>query len=486
MRSSSSSLGRGDGGSGLRVKKKHKKLEAICEEEYNRNHGELNEGDDLIPDSGVRRSSRVRRAPVLLDASPSPKRKRQKLGKDVTPKSVEGDKILGRDIGGSGGGSWSLRSRSRGKNVEFEVKEEKELPRRKRKLFDEELEVVEVDTKDELEVVEGVREEELEVVEGNREEELEVVERAREEESEVVVRAREEELEVVEANREEELVVVEVDKKEDFKWFTRRKFKSKKRTGKIEATNHEKGLNENECQGNLDESKSQEMELVVDLNKGEGSVSVPETALVDEDPIDLRDENAASVTGNKERIETDNLQAEECNGDVEPALVECVEIVDEQCDKLESEKDGKVGSDVAEIAAVSTEHVDNEGSVDNEVGIDENVSKDKNVERTDELKQASNDKSEYRCIKEGRRCGLCGRGSDGKPPKRLIQDNGESENEAYSGSSASEEPTYDTWDGFDDEPGWLGRLLGPINDRYGIAGIWVHQNCAVWSPEVSI
>ncbi|PNX77265.1 P-loop containing nucleoside triphosphate hydrolases superfamily protein [Trifolium pratense] len=456
MRSSSSASGMGDGGSGSRVKKKHKKLDAICEEEYNRNHGELNEGDDLNPDLGVRRSSRVRRAPVLLDVSPSPKRKRQKLGKDVMPKSVESDKSLGRE----GGGNWSLRSRSRGKNVEFEVKEEMELPRRKRKLSDKDLEVVEVDTKDGLEVVEGNREEELEVAEGDREEELEVVEGD-----------RVEELEVVENDRKEGL---EVDKKEDFKWFTRRKFKSKNRTGKIEATNNEKGLKENECQ---------EVELLVDLNLGEGSVSVPETELADEDPIDLRDENA-SLTGNEERIETDNLQAEECNGDVEPSLVECVEIVDEQGDQVESEKDGKNGSDVAEIAGVSTERVDNEGSVDKEVDIEENVSKDKNVERTDELKQASNDKSEYRCIKEGRRCGLCGRGSDGKPPKRLIQDNGESENEAYSGSSASEEPTYDTWDGFDDEPGWLGRLLGPINDRYGIAGIWVHQNCAVWSPEV--
>jgi hypothetical protein len=65
-----------------------------------------------------------------------------------------------------------------------------------------------------------------------------------------------------------------------------------------------------------------------------------------------------------------------------------------------------------------------------------------------------------------------------------VQDGGESENEAYSGSSASEDVKYDVWDGFGDEPGWLGRLLGPINDRYGIAGIWVHQNCAVWSPEV--
>ena len=43
-------------------------------------------------------------------------------------------------------------------------------------------------------------------------------------------------------------------------------------------------------------------------------------------------------------------------------------------------------------------------------------------------------------IKEGRRCGLCGGGTDGKPPKRVVQDIGESENEACSGSSASDEP----------------------------------------------
>lgn len=85
-------------------------------------------------------------------------------------------------------------------------------------------------------------------------------------------------------------------------------------------------------------------------------------------------------------------------------------------------------------------------------------------------------RSSYRYIKEGRRCGLCGRGSDGRPPKRLVQDNGESENEAYSGSSTSEQPTYDTWDGFDDEPGWLGHLLGPINDRYGILKHYIESS----------
>lgn len=87
-------------------------------------------------------------------------------------------------------------------------------------------------------------------------------------------------------------------------------------------------------------------------------------------------------------------------------------------------------------------------------------------------------------VKEGRRCGLCGGGTDGKPPKRLVHESVESDNEAYEGSSASEEPNYDVWDGFGDEPGWLGRLLGPIRDRFGMARVWVHQHCAVWSPEV--
>lgn len=86
--------------------------------------------------------------------------------------------------------------------------------------------------------------------------------------------------------------------------------------------------------------------------------------------------------------------------------------------------------------------------------------------------------------RENRRCGLCGRGSDGKPPKRLAREYADSENEAYNASSASEEPDYNVWDGFGDEPDWLGHLLGPIRDHLGIIRIWVHQHCAVWSPEV--
>lgn len=87
-------------------------------------------------------------------------------------------------------------------------------------------------------------------------------------------------------------------------------------------------------------------------------------------------------------------------------------------------------------------------------------------------------------VKEGRRCGLCGGGTDGKPPRVALHDTADSENEAYEGALPSEEPNYDILDGFSNDPGWLGRLLGPINDRFGISRVWVHLNCAVWSPEV--
>ncbi|XP_078429096.1 P-loop containing nucleoside triphosphate hydrolases superfamily protein [Wolffia australiana] len=91
---------------------------------------------------------------------------------------------------------------------------------------------------------------------------------------------------------------------------------------------------------------------------------------------------------------------------------------------------------------------------------------------------------DYQRIREGRRCGLCGGGTDGKPPKKIVLASIESDEEQYNGSSSSEEPTYDVWDGFGDDPDWLGRLLGPSRDRFGIARVWVHQQCAVWSPEV--
>ncbi|RDX60248.1 Histone-lysine N-methyltransferase 2D, partial [Mucuna pruriens] len=438
MRSSPPSLG-SSSRSGSRLRKKHKRLDAICEEEYNRHHVELNEdNDDLNPDAGVRRSSRVRRAPVLLDASPAPPKKRRRVEKGGIGRSVEGVNSLGRENRGSGG-AWSSRLRSRVGNAGFRVKEERESPRGKRNTFD------------------GV-----------------------------------------------------VGRKEELDGGLMPKVVKSKRPGRIKATKHEEGHEEDVSHGSLDESKSQEMELV--LSNGEESDSDSETELSGGDWMDDSDEssppmigneegdrmddsdgNSPPMIGNEEGNQMDDLdgdvhpmvgneernlsnEIEECGGDIEPSLVEPVDKLDGQ---LESVKESKSVDDVAE-------HVDNEGSdgKDVDVDVDENVLKDANVGRTDELKHASNDKSGHQRIKEGRRCGLCGGGSDGKPPKRLVQDNGESENEAYSGSSSSEETNYDVWDGFDDEPGWLGRLLGPTNDHCGIARIWVHLHCAVWSPEV--
>jgi hypothetical protein len=39
-------------------------------------------------------------------------------------------------------------------------------------------------------------------------------------------------------------------------------------------------------------------------------------------------------------------------------------------------------------------------------------------------------------------------------------------------------------DGFGAQKGWLGRLLGPLSEHVGVVGAWVHENCAIWSPEV--
>ncbi|CAI7866372.1 unnamed protein product [Closterium sp. NIES-54] len=37
---------------------------------------------------------------------------------------------------------------------------------------------------------------------------------------------------------------------------------------------------------------------------------------------------------------------------------------------------------------------------------------------------------------------------------------------------------------FADVRAWLGPLLGPVAERSGAAGAWVHRECAIWSPEV--
>ncbi|KAF7822679.1 Tat-binding like 7 [Senna tora] len=414
--------------SGSRLRKKHKRLDAICEREYNRNHSELNEDDveagALEADSELRRSSRVRRAPVVLDASPPPPKKRRRLGKNVMLSGVRDVKSPGRVNQSPRGvetpGSWSSRLRSRGKNVGFKVKRERESPSGKRKLFED-------------------------------------MDRSRD---------------------NGKVEVLEISKKEELEGGMPKIVKSK-RPGRIKATKHAEANKHNESHGSLDESKSQEVELI--LNQDEESASISETKLSGENVVETVDGEAPPMIGTSEVNTSDDLQLEECNGNVE---LSPVEHVDKPFDQLECVKEGENGREAVELVGNLTRQVENEVSVDKELSIDEKTLHDENIVKMDKPQQAPNDTTGQPRIKEGRRCGLCGGGTDGKPPKRLVQDNGDSENEVYSGSSATEEPNYDIWDGFGDEPGWLGRLLGPINDRYGIAGIWVHQHCAVWSPEV--
>ncbi|KAI4333629.1 hypothetical protein L6164_018410 [Bauhinia variegata] len=430
---SSSSLDQKKNGRSPRLRKKHKRLDAICEEEYNRNHyNELNEdgvedgvGDGALGgDTELRRSTRVRRPPVLLDASPPPAKKRRKLEKNVVLSGMKDVKISERVNQDSDcvetTGTWRKRLRSRGKNVGLKVKEEVESPNGKRRLFED-----------------------------------------------------------VDSSREEENVeVIDVDEKEELKGGMLKIVKSK-RPGRIKATKHAEGHKDKESHGNLDENKIQGVEH--NFNKDEESAPVLEKKILGENEIDLVDVDVSQEEMGNEEGNIANSLPLECNDNVEPSSVQQVE---KQIDQMECVKEGINESDVVEEVGISTEQVENEGSLDKQVSIDERTLQDENTVKMGESKQALNGMLGQPRIKEGRRCGLCGGGTDGKPPKRLVQDNGESENEPYSGSSASEEPNYDIWDGFGDEPGWLGRLLGPINDRYGIARIWVHQHCAVWSPEV--
>ncbi|KAK4285915.1 hypothetical protein QN277_002541 [Acacia crassicarpa] len=414
--------------SGSRLRKKHKRLDSICEKEYNRNHSELNEDGDGAgtpgADTELRRSSRVRRAPVVLDASPPPLKKRRKLAKNVMLRSVSDVKNPVHVNQSPGGverpGTWSSRLRSRGKNVGFTVKGEREPPSSKRKLFGD-----------------------MDESRGNGKPE-----------------------------------VVEINKKEELEGGMPKVVKSK-RPGRIKATKHAEDHEHNESHGNSDESKSQEVELI--LNQDGENASISGSKLPDEDVVEIVDGNASPKIVTSERNICDNLQSQEFNGNAE---LSPREHVDKPVDQLESVNEGENGRDAVEIVENLTEQVENEGSINKESAVDEKTLQDENIVKIDKPKQASNDITDQPRIKEGRRCSLCGGGTDGKPPKRLVLDNGESENEAYSGSSASEEPNYDPWDGFGDESGWLGRLLGPINDRHGIARIWVHQHCAVWSPEV--
>ncbi|KAK4420388.1 Tat-binding7 [Sesamum alatum] len=407
-------------------KKKHKRLDAICEKAYNSSHrgvekvesAEVNNGGNELE---LRRSSRTRRAPVLLDSSPMPPKKRRKIDKGVASSIEKVRRTDGvqceipcsssRDLDGQSG--WVSRLRSRAKSAIFSRRRKGESSLKgKRKLFEDsdgsgdEMEPESCDKK------EGLVGEKSTVVKSKRPGRIKASNGLANENQEIDLGGRVEDGE--EKNRDE--VLEEMDE--------------------VDGLCLEVKL---DCRT---ETGVEDCHIASDLAERE------ETAV-------QRDSDFEGCQSN------DNVEAR--NESMEQEKMAC---------DLESDQENVVKVDCATADQAKDEaHPD----------------KPLEVETCKKLKgkyNALSDADNKPRIKLGRRCGLCGGGTDGKPPKILVLEGAGSDNEAYSGSSASEEPNYDVWDGFGDQSGWLGRLLGPINDRFGIAGIWVHQQCAVWSPEV--
>lgn len=414
-----------------RAKKKHKRLDAICEKAYSQNHGELEPNLGECNGNGdeheVRRSARVRRAPVVLDASPPPPKKRRKIDKGSGSGGVGSSERRVRRVNlkiespcsTSRGleeelSGWRSRLRRRDKKVINGIGSSSS--RGKRKLFKN---------------LDGFKEE-IKLEEGELDEKNEL-------------------------ECEKSVTVLRVNRR------SRNKASNNASNGREEIDLGNVHAEIDLATGEEDEEGASEPEV----SKEKNNTCLLEGVMKDS-------VNAAVDLGEQKGIEVSiHLQLEEC-------------IANDNVQSVETNKQVEQAGNVEEASqSVSV----NDGGVRN--GQTEDGICHKNIPLNDEKFKKMDDKdcnSSHKLakprIRAGRRCGLCGGGTEGNPPKRLVQDGAGSDNEAYSGSSSSEEPNYDIWDGFGDEPGWLGRLLGPINDRFGIAGIWVHQQCAVWSPEV--
>lgn len=437
--------------SASRTRTKHKRLDAICEETYNLHHAESSRpaagdeeeeeaaGEEAAAASGgagseLRRSSRARRAPVLLDASPPPPKKRRKLGKKGRLRGEKNARALSRPVKEDESenweeeetpGTWRSRLRSR-RRVGFGRNKERNSPRRK--LF------VEMDAVEkECERIEGV------LTEGK----VEMV---------------------------DEIEEPEVERLPKVKFKRKRKFSmaGASRTRDIALVSEKMdGTRDNETR---------------DEGSDCGEVMMP----LEDEMLDIREDDKADVSAKDLVVEKPEELSDGNQAEGDRAVNDCVTVTDdvEQGERMDESVMVDLNEVVADLSINDVRGGPHDGENANLVKPDEKLMEGGGNTKEDKItSQYSGERPMHSRIKEGRRCGLCGGGTDGKPPKRLTHEIGESENEASNGSSASDEPNYDIWDGFADEPGWLGRLLGPINDRYGIAGTWVHQQCAVWSPE---
>jgi len=425
-----------------RARKKHKRLDEVCEETYNQNHNgvdkvETSESNGEESEVELRRSSRVRKAPVVLDASPPPARKRQKIDRSGVrsgSRLEKGDVVKVESPCSTsnhleeGTSSWGLRLRARSKRTTNRVRNSVDSsPVGKRKILQD---VDELKEETELEVGELDKEEDSEcekstIVKSKRPGRIKASNVMVTEQQETGTGGGVEDGKMVD---QEELLHVR-DETDDG----------------ISTTRFKEGVEDGNAALPLDNEDKAQLETCVEP---EESHTTDQVSMLEQD-LQRRNEVSVGVIDQKDGVEGGLLPNDEKDGGTEKQAEDEVDRVD-----YAQEKDEGVFSDKA---------LEMEKVVKKECASDSTLRK--------------------RRIREGRHCGLCGGGTDGKPPKKLVY-GAASDDEAHSGSSASDEPNYDMWEGFGDEPGWLGRLLGPINDRYGIAGIWVHQQCAVWSPEV--
>lgn len=400
-------------------KKKHKRLDAIYDKAYSKNHRGAQKVESVESRNGgnefeLRRSGRARKAPELLDSSPLPPKKRRKVDIGVissVEKFKRADRVQcetacssSRDLDGESD-DWRSRLRSRRTNGGFSGR-----VKGKRKLFQD---------------LDGF-------VDDKEPQFYEKKEHSVGEKSTVV---------------------------------------KSKRPGRIKASNvFENDIHEVDLGGGLEDGKQKSRDEILEvMEEAEGLPLENKLECASEIGVDC---NMTSQIAEGEDITIQKTELEKChsNGNIE-TREEQVDLEKLACD---------LAPDRGNVAEVDCGTADQE----KDDGHSEKPLEDDIAIKPEAEYNASAAADRKPRIKLGRRCGLCGGGTDGKPPKiRLLEGVG-SDNEAYSGSSASEEPNYDVWDGFGDQSGWLGRLLGPINDKFGIAGIWVHQQCAVWSPEV--
>ncbi|XP_072966361.1 uncharacterized protein [Typha angustifolia] len=396
---------------GSRAKKKQRRLDSI------RDIPSLPTVDD--DPSLLRRSSRVRRAPAVLDSSPVPSHRRKKPKRGESPSSV-----------GSGGSRKRRRRKKKG---------------RKKRGGD------------------GREEGKMLSVDQN--------------EADLASSSRE--VKDLEAEGEE--------------WRSRLRSRVGKGREKAAVVGSEHLLRKSD-RG----LKKEEEEVKVAVSEDEGG---SDSQALGSDAVEESADKAAVLPSNVHELSsgktspdeelreaTDLEDGHEVNKEFASADQTC-EIRDEaECMNLVGKEE--VEPTVGEEAIIPLQESQNAGCEDHVETRSGEHPDDKTIESEDIAKNGSvglpiaEDKLTQPTMKEGRRCGLCGGGTDGRPPKILIQESTESDHETYEGSLASEESNYDVWDGFGDDPGWLGRLLGPIHDRFGIARVWVHQHCAVWSPEV--